>query len=207
MSQWIGLTVVAAALATMALGCGQHPAATAAVVEDKTYTVTPTSVTVKAGVIAGEVIGMKVTERVEQVSGRVVSPAKLTGTLKLKNASASQTVRLVTGRLQYLDGQGQPIKLEDTRTEPTLRFITHGGDRLDPGQEATQSLSVNFPAAALKAQKLKEIRLELVYVPSPHTEETVDFIVSIGPANQPKTGFPLGSPPIQTETFDRAFTP
>jgi hypothetical protein len=199
MSQWIGLTVVAAALAVMALGCGQQPAATAAVVEDKTYTVTPTSVTVKAGVIAGDVIGMKVTERVEQVSGRVVSPAKLTGTLKLKNASANQTVRLLTGRLQHLDGQGQPIKLEDTRTEPTLRFITHGGDRLDPGQEATQSLSVNFPAAALKARKLKEIRLELVYVPSPYTEETVDFIVSIGPASQPEREFP--------ETFDRAFIP
>jgi hypothetical protein len=199
MSQWIGLTAVAAALAVMALGCGQQPAATAAVVEDKTYTVTPTSVTVKAGVIAGDVIGMKVTERVEQVSGRVVSPAKLTGTLKLKNASANQTVRLLTGRLQYLDGQGQPIKLEDTRTEPTLRFITHGGDRLDPGQEATQSLSVNFPAAALKARTLKEIRLELVYVPSPYTEETVDFIVSIGPASQPEREFP--------ETFDRAFIP
>jgi hypothetical protein len=199
MSQWIGLTVVAAALAVMALGCGQQPAATAAVVEDKTYTVTPTSVTVEAGVIAGDVIGMKVTERVEQVSGRVVSPAKLTGTLKLKNASANQTVRLLTGRLQYLDGQGQPIKLEDTRTEPTLRFITHGGDRLDPGQEATQSLSVNFPAAALKARTLKEIRLELVYVPSPYTEETVDFIVSIGPASQPEREFP--------ETFDRAFIP
>jgi hypothetical protein len=199
MSQWIGLTVVAAALPVMGLGCGQQPAATAAVVEDKTYTVTPTSVTVKAGVISGDVIGMKVTERVEQVSGRVVSPAKLTGTLKLKNASGNQTVRLLTGRLQYLDGQGQPIKLEDTRTEPTLRFITHGGDRLDPGQEATQSLSVNFPAAALKARKLTEIRLELVYVPSPYTEETVDFIVSIGPASQPER--------VETETFDGAFIP
>jgi hypothetical protein len=199
MSQWIGLTAVAAALAVMALGCGQQPAVAAAVVEDKTYTVTPTSVTVKAGVITGDVIGMKVTERIEQVSGRVVSPAKLTGTLKLKNASANQTVRLLTGRLQYLDGEGQPIKLEDTRTEPTLRFITHGGDRLDPGQEATQSLSVNFPAAALKARKLKEIRLELVYVPSPYTEETVDFIVSIGPASQPER--------VEAETFDRAFIP
>lgn len=199
MSQWIGLTAVAAALAVMALGCGQQPAVAAAVVEDKTYTVTPTSVTVKAGVITGDVIGMKVTERIEQVSGRVVSPAKLTGTLKLKNASANQTVRLLTGRLQYLDGEGQPIKLEDTRTEPTLRFITHGGDRLDPGQEATQLLSVNFPAAALKARKLKEIRLELVYVPSPYTEETVDFIVSIGPASQPER--------VEAETFDRAFIP
>ena len=88
MSKWIGLTVLATA-----------------VVEDKTYTVTPASVTVKAGVIAGDVTEMKVTERVEQGSGRVVSPAKLTGTLKLKNASANQTVRLVTGK-------GQPIQAQ-----------------------------------------------------------------------------------------------
>lgn len=206
MSQWIGLTVVAAAVAAMALGCGRQPAATAAVIEDKTYTVTPTSVTVKAGVIVGDVIGMKVTERVEQVSGRVISPAELTGTLKLKNASANQTVRLVRGKVQYLDGQGQPIKLEDTRTEPPRVFM-RGGDRLDPGQETTLSLRVNFPAAALKAQNLKEIRLELGYVPSPYTEETVHFIVSIGPATRPQRGVPLGSPPIQTETFDRAFIP
>ncbi len=29
-------------------------------------------------------------------------------------------------------------------------------------------------------RKLKEIRLELAYIPSPYTEETVNFVVSIG---------------------------
>jgi hypothetical protein len=91
-----------------------------------------------------------------------------------------QTVRLVAGTIQYIDAQGQPIKLEESRTEPTLKFATYGCDRLDPGQEATQSLDVDFPAEALKAKKLKEIRLELAYIPSPYREETVNFIVSIG---------------------------
>jgi len=67
--------------------------------------VTPASVTVKAGIIAGEVTEMKVTELVEQGSDRVVSPAKLTGTLRLKNTSANQTVHLVGGKIQYIDGQ------------------------------------------------------------------------------------------------------
>jgi hypothetical protein len=79
----------------------------------------------------------------------------------LKNSSSNQTVRLVAGKIQYIDAGGQPIKLEETRTEPTLKFQTYGTDRLDPGQEATQSLDVDFPAEALKAQKLNEIRLEL----------------------------------------------
>ena len=66
------------------------------------------------------------------------------------------------------------------KTRPTLTFATYGSDRLDPGQEATQSLDVDFPAEALKAKKLKEIRFELVYIPSPYHEETVKFIVAIG---------------------------
>jgi hypothetical protein len=135
---------------------------------------------VKAGIVTGEVTNMKVTERVEQVSGHVVSPAKLTAIVVLKNSSANQTVRLVAGKILYIDAGGQPIKLEDMRTEPTLKFATYGNDRLDPGQEATQSLDVDFPAEALKAKKLKEIRLELAYIPSPYHEETVNFVVSIG---------------------------
>ena len=180
MSRWIGLTIVGGAMAVITAGCSQGPSGTAAVIEDKIYTVTPASVNVKAGIVTGEVTEMKVTERVEKGSGRVVSPAKLSGTLKLKNTSANETVRLIAGKIQYIDAQGQPIKLEGTRTEPTLRFATYGSERLDPGQDATQSLDVEFPAEALKAKKLKEIRLELAYIPSPYREETVNFTVSIG---------------------------
>ena len=145
----LGAAVVAT-VAWMTLGPAPQPAATAAVIEDKTYTVTPAAMKVKAGIVTGEVTEMKVTERV------------------------------VAGTIKYMDAQGQPIKLEETRTEPTLKFATYGSDRLDPGQEATQSLDVDFPAEALKAKKLTEIRLELAYIPSPYREETVNFIVSIG---------------------------
>ena len=176
----LGAAVVAV-VAWMTLAPAPQPAATAAVIEDRTYTVTPAAMKVKAGIVTGEVTNMKVTERVEQGSGRVVASAKLTAIVSLKNSSENQTVRLVAGTIKYIDAQGQPIKLEDTRTEPTLKFATYGSsDRLDPGQEATQSLDVDFPAEALKAQKLKEIRLELAYIPSPYREETIHFIVSIG---------------------------
>jgi uncharacterized membrane protein YeaQ/YmgE (transglycosylase-associated protein family) len=175
----LGAALVAV-VAWMVLGPAPQPAATAAVIEDKTYTVTPAAMKVKAGIVTGEVTEMKVTERVEQGSGRVISAAKLTAKVVLKNSSANQTVRLVAGTIKYIDVQGQPIKVEETRTEPTLRFATYGSDRLDPGQEATQSLDVDFPAEALKAKKLKEIRLDLAYIPSPYREETVNFIVSIG---------------------------
>src|SRR5436309_11076724 len=166
MSKWAGVTIVVAAVAMMTVGCAQGPSATAAVVEDKTYAVTPASVTVQAGIITGAVTELKVMERVEQGSNRVVSP--------------NQTVRLVAGKILYIDAQGQPIKLEESRTEPVVKFATYGNERLDPGQDGTQSLDVEFPAEALKAKKLKEIRLELAYIPSPYREESINFTVSIG---------------------------
>jgi len=176
---WVGVMMVTTAVAMMTLGCSQQ-SGTAVMIEDKVYTVTPASVKVKAGIVTGDVTEMKVTERVEKGSGRIVSPAKLTGMLKLKNSSKDQAVRLVGGKIQYIDAQGQPIKLEGTRTEPTIKFATYGSERLDPGQDATQSVDVDFPAEALKAKKLKEIRIELAYIPSPYKEETVNFTVSIG---------------------------
>jgi len=180
MWRWgLGAAVVAVVV-WMILGPSPQPAATAAVVKDKTYTVTPAAMKVKAGIVTGEMTDMRVTERVEQGSDRVVSPAKFTAKVVLKNSSADQTVRLVAGKIRYIDAQGQPIQLEDARTEPTLRFASYGNDRLDPGQEATESLDVAFPAEALKAKKLKGIQLELAYIPSPYRQETVHFTVSIG---------------------------
>jgi len=177
----VGVMTVSAAVAAMVLGCSPPPSGPTVVIEDKVYTVTPTSVMAKAGIMTGEVTEMKVTERVEKGSGNVVSMAKLTGKLKLTNSSKDQSVRLVGGKIQFIDAQGQPIKVEEKRIEPSLKFSSYGGaERLDPGQEATQLVDVDFPAEALKAKKLKEIRLELVYLPSSYKEETANFTVSIG---------------------------
>ena len=154
----------------------------APVVSDKVYTVTPDSVKVTAGIVTGELTEMKVTERVEEGTGRIVSPAKLTGKLVLKNISADQTVRLIAGKILYIDVQGQPIQLKEDRTDPTISVGSSYGapERLDPGKDVTQTVDANFPVDALKAKKLKEIRLGLSYIPSPFMEEKLDFVVSIG---------------------------
>ena len=181
----IGLAVTFA-LATAAAvtfgGCSPQPSAVAPVISDKVYTVTPSTVKAKVGIVSGELTEMKVTERIEEGSGRVASPAKLTGKLALKNISADQTVRLIGGKILYIDAQGQPIMLEEKRTEPTIKVASSYGssERLDPGQDATQALEAEFPVEALKAKKLKEIRLELSYIPSPFKEEKLNFTVSIG---------------------------
>ncbi|HSE03878.1 MAG TPA: hypothetical protein VLK35_06950 [Methylomirabilota bacterium] len=150
------------------------------VIEDRTYPVRPASPAVNIGIIMGEVIDLKVTERVERSSDRVVSPARLTGTLRLTNTAVNRSVRLVEARLLFIDAEGQPIKLTAGRTDLPVKLSTYGREWLDPGQDTTQSLDMEFPGEALKARLLRDIRVELSYVPSPFRREAVSFAVSIG---------------------------
>ena len=173
-------TLMACAIAAALLGCSPKAPSTALAIEDKVYAVTPPAITVKAGIVTAELTEMKVTERVEKESGRVDSPAKLTGKLKLQNSSSDQTVRLISGKMVYVDMQGQPIKIEEARTEPTIRVTSVSSSQLDPGQDATQSIDVDFPAEALKTKKLKEIRLDLVYAPASYRQESAKVAVTIG---------------------------
>jgi len=136
---------------------------------------------VKGSLLSGALTEMKVVERVEEGSGRIDQPARLTGKLVLTNVSKDQSVRLVGGRVLYIDMQGRPIPLEDKRTEPTLKVSQSYGsqERLDPGQDASQPVEADFPAEALKMKRLKEIRLELLYIPSAYKQETMNFGVSV----------------------------
>jgi hypothetical protein len=176
------LIALGAASAMLAACTPQAPTAMAAV-NDKVYTVTPEAMKVKAGIVTGEVTEMKVTERVEDGTGRVATPAKLTGKLSLKNTSSDQTMRLIGGKISYIDMQGKPIAMEDNRTAPSVQVASTGygsADRLDPGQSSSHTLDAEFPVAALKAKNLKEVRLELAFIPSQFREETLNFTVSIG---------------------------
>lgn len=171
-----------AAAALLLAGCSPRPATQAAAVNDKVYAVTPDAVKVRAGILSGEITEMKITERVEDGSGRIDAPARLTGKLVLTNVSTDQSVRLLGGKLLYIDQQGKPIALEDKRSEPTLRSASSYGnqERLDPGQEAAQPVEAEFPVDALKAKRLKEIRLEVLYIPSAYRQQTMSFGVSVG---------------------------
>ena len=177
----IRTAITSGVLAAVAVGCTPAPQAPRAVINDKTYAVAPGAITVKGSVLSGALTEMKVVERVEDGSGRIDMPARLTGKLVLTNVSRDQSVRLLGGKLLYIDMQGKPIPLEDKRTEPTLKASNSYGsqERLDPGQDSSQPVEAEFPVEALKAKRLKEIRLELQYIPSAYKQETMNFGVSI----------------------------
>lgn len=177
----IRFAIGSAVLAAMTVGCTPSPQAPKAVINDKTYAIAPGEITAKGSVLSGALTEMKVVERVEDGSGRIDTPARLTGKLVLTNMSKDQSVRLLGGKLLYVDMQGNLIPLEDKRTEPTLKVSSSYGsqERLDPGQDATQPVEAEFPVQALNGKRLKEIRLELQYIPSAYKQETMNFRVSI----------------------------
>lgn len=53
-------------------------------------------------------------------------------------------------------------------------------NRLDPGKHISQVIEVPFPAAALKAKGLREVSLELTFLPGPYQVDTVNIPVSLG---------------------------
>lgn len=178
MKTWTGVMMATAVVATIA-GCAPKPVVSTAPIEDKVYSVTPESVTIRTGIVTGELTALKVTERVEKGSGRIDAPARLSGTLKLRNGSTDQTVRLLGATIRYMDNQGQPIKIEEARTEPAIRFTSNSAERLDPGQDVSQTVDVDFPADALKSKKLKELRVQVTYGTAPFRQETANIAVAI----------------------------
>ncbi len=177
----LALFAVAAAMTTAA--CTPQPVTPVAAVKDRYYTVAPDAMKVRTGIVSGELTEMKVMERVEEGSGKVTTPAKLTGKLVLRNVSPDQSVHMLAGKIVYVDMQGKPIALEDNRTVPTIKMSSQYGSseqRIDPGQDISQAIDAEFPLEALKAKRLKDIRIEFSYVPSPYREEVLNFAVSIG---------------------------
>src|SRR5438552_17323743 len=113
--------IATAVFATITVGCTPPQSQNRPVVNDKTYPVTPGALTVKGSLLRGALTEMKVVERVEDGTGRIDTPARLTGKLVLTNVSKDQSLRLRGGKLLYIDMQGKPIPLDDKRTEPTRK--------------------------------------------------------------------------------------
>jgi hypothetical protein len=178
------LSLVVVGLAVVSLSaCSQSERATVATtprIEERTFQLTPPQVSVKAGFLVGEFADLRVSERIEQGTGRVVEAPKLVGNLQLKNASDDQAARPLGGQVTYFDEAGKPIHLSEGRSEATFEFPYYQ-DRLDPGKATTARLDVPFPAAALKDKHLGEVRLELSYIPIPIWQETMNVKVALSP--------------------------
>jgi hypothetical protein len=171
------------ATAILALGvgaCGQQQQATdTPQIEEKSFAVKPATSTLRVGFLTGKLTDLEIVERVNKQTGEVVQAPRVRGTLKLKNPTADQTARLVSGSLEFLDADGNPIPLAAGREAPRLSFYAYSGDRLDPGMETSHTLDVSFPAAALDGQPLADIRVKVTYIPDPYRAESATVPVAL----------------------------
>ena len=174
------VAAVAAALA----GCSQKaPEAAAPQISEKVFDLTPGSIKVKSGIVGGELTRMRVTERVEDGTGRVDYGPRLSGRLVLRNLSTDQSVLVDGGKLVFADGADKAIALPSEATPPAIRLgdsYNTTSARLDPGQELSRDIDVDFPGEALKPGKLHEIHLQLKYTAAPFKRDLLEFPVAVG---------------------------
>ena len=172
---WWGAVIFLLAIAALGQAAGQR-AASSAPIDEKTIPLKPSVTFVKASFLTGELQDLRVTERVEHGTGKVVGTPMLRARLTLTNDSEDQAARLLGGKIEYIDAEGKRIPIAHT----TFPFIGVPTDRLDPGMHTSQVMEVPFPPAALKPNAIREVRLELTYLPIPYREDTVTIPVSVG---------------------------
>lgn len=173
----LSLGYAALLLGVVTAGCAKQQAGTTSQIVDQTFALTPGSVAVRFGFLSGALKDLKVTERVEQGTDHVTDPPKLKGTLTLKNTSEDQTAQLVAAKIEYLDSAGQSIA--PARSDTTVSRSSYQSDRLDPGAETSRDIDVPFPSAVLKAKNLADVRVKVVYLPSPYRAESMKAAVSL----------------------------
>ena len=170
------------ALAGVALaGCGQQTQMEIFKEEVRTTSIDPNKIPVAGSPLRVEAGDLKVRETVEKASGKVVSAARLKGTLKLENVGTDQTLRLIRGEVAYIGGDGKVIPVGADQEKPALKFSSGYGstESLDPGQKNDQSIDVAYPAGAAAAKSVMHIRVLVTYVSSPHKSQNFEIPVKM----------------------------
>lgn len=167
--------ITLAAFASVSLGAGRAYAGAPAWIE-KVIPLKPSITFVKASFLTGEIDGLRVVERVQPGTGKVIGEPRLEATLTVSNDSRDQAARLLGGKIGYVDGTGKMIRMAGTG----FVFTTAARDRLDPGEKVSQPIQIAFPPTALKSDGLRELSLELTFLPIPYETDTVNVPVYLG---------------------------
>ncbi len=176
----VGAGIFGAFLASCSQQGSQASSASVPKQEDKTIALKPESGTWKVGLLVGEFQKPRVDERVEQGTGKIVDPPMLRATVKLTNTSSDQTVRIMSGKVEYLGPDGKAIPLSEQRRDTSFTFNAYQSESLDPGKETSTQIEVPFPTAALANNELRSIRVDLKYTALPFRDEHVDVPTTVG---------------------------
>jgi hypothetical protein len=163
------------ALVSVSTGAGGAYAVSIPVAE-KIIPLKPSITFVKASFLTGELDGLRVVERVRTEGGTVIGSPTLEATLTVSNDSRDHAARLLGGTIEYIDKTGKRIVITGTH----FVFTKAATDRLDPGQTVSEAIAIPFPMTALQPHALREVSLELTYLPIPYATDTVHIPVYLG---------------------------
>ena len=174
--QLLWIAVGAVALSATGAQAGTAAAGSSAVVAQKTIPLRPSITFVKASFLTGELTGLRIVEQVDTGTGQVVGSPMLHATLQVSNDSRDRAAHLLGGKIEYIDSAGHRIPMTDTG----FLFESAAADRLDPGKSVSQAIDIPFPRTALQRDALREVSLELTYLPMAYQTDAVNIPVYLG---------------------------
>lgn len=175
-----GIGLVLLLLAVWGEYLAQPAAAPPAPILVKTILLKPDSVPVRTGGLAGHLEKLRITERVERKTGKIVGGPDLKGILRLRNISTDQAIRPLAGTVEYVGGGGAAITPAKGQGKADFTIYMERRAGLRPGEHTSEVIDVPFPKAALKTGRLDAIRLQLTYLSTPYRTITVSGRVALG---------------------------
>jgi hypothetical protein len=161
--------LIGLSLAIALFGCSKEQKMDAPKQQEITKNLVPPKAEVKGQVFFVELSDLKVVMFSNIASKEIVGTPSLKGRIKITNKSKGVLdIQAVT--LEYLDEAGKPIPYKpDEKIEKVYPFWK----ALEPEGITEGSLDVTLPVNALKANPLKKIDVNLVYIPSPLKRENL----------------------------------
>jgi hypothetical protein len=162
-------TIFALSLAVGFLGCTTDKKVEAPKQEQVTKNLVPPKAEVTGKNFLVELTDLKVSMTVDTASKEIVDTPNLRGRIKITNQTKG-LLDIQAVALEYLDEAGKPIAYKPaekmTKVYPFWRI-------LKPEETAEGNLDTTMPANAVKAKTLSKIQIDLVYVPSPLSRDTL----------------------------------
>ncbi len=137
----------------------------------KTYTLTVAGPTQFESVTA-TLRDLTIIARVGSWSGIVLDRPELRGTMTVANRSPDHFVEVLGWRLAFLDRQGQPLPSGTDGQGVGASLSTIDALRIAPGHSSGVAIEAPFPQAALHADRVTAVSVELKYFLVPIREQT-----------------------------------
>jgi hypothetical protein len=161
--------LLALCLAIGLLGCAKEQKTEAPKTEQIKKNLVPPKAEVKSQNFLVELSDLQVVTTVDVASKEIVETPGLKGHIKITNKSKNMLdIQAVT--LEYLDEAGKPIPF---KPEEKVEKVYPFWKVLPPEGIAEGSLDITIPKMAIKEKALGKIEINLVYVPSPLSRETL----------------------------------